>query len=119
MLSTPFICCSSGAATDCSMVTASAPVYVVSTMICGGTMSGNCARGRPPQRDEPTEDGEDRDHHGDNGSVDEEAGHQLSPVGLGAAPNGLGYTGMPGRTFCSPSTTTRSPGCTPSSMIHS
>ena len=26
ILSTPFICCSSGVATDCSMVTASAPV---------------------------------------------------------------------------------------------
>src|SRR5215475_272735 len=47
MLSTPFICCSSGVATDCSMVTASAPVYVVETMICGGTISGNCARGKP------------------------------------------------------------------------
>src|ERR1044072_3207731 len=45
MLSTPFICCSSGVATDCSMVTASAPVYVVETIICGGMMSGNCATG--------------------------------------------------------------------------
>src|SRR5690242_18727095 len=45
MLSTPFICCSSGVATDCSIVTASAPVYVVETMICGGMMSGNCATG--------------------------------------------------------------------------
>ena len=47
MLSTPFICCSSGVETDCSIVTASAPVYVVETMICGGTISGNCASGNP------------------------------------------------------------------------
>src|SRR6185369_9023410 len=47
MSSTPLICCSSGVATDCSIVTASAPVYVVLTMICGGTMSGNWATGSP------------------------------------------------------------------------
>ena len=47
MLSTPLICCSSGVATDCSIVTASAPVYVVLTIICGGTMSGNWATGSP------------------------------------------------------------------------
>src|SRR5262249_31251280 len=47
MLSAPFICCSMGVATDCSMVSASAPVYVVDAMICGGTIAGNCARGRP------------------------------------------------------------------------
>ena len=46
MLSTPFICCSSGVATDCSTVTASAPVKVVETMICGGMIDGYCATGR-------------------------------------------------------------------------
>src|ERR1700747_763484 len=45
MLSTPFICCSIGVATDCSIVRASAPVYVVDTLICGGTMSGSMATG--------------------------------------------------------------------------
>src|SRR5215813_680705 len=45
MLSTPFICCSRGVATDCSMVMASAPVKVVVTLICGGTMSGYWAVG--------------------------------------------------------------------------
>src|ERR1700676_1616525 len=45
MLSTPFICCSSGAATACSIVRASAPLYVAVTVICGGTMSGNWAIG--------------------------------------------------------------------------
>src|SRR5262245_44073653 len=54
MLSTPFICCSSGVATACSIVCASAPLKVPVTMICGGTISGNCATGsarsdtRPP-----------------------------------------------------------------------
>src|ERR1700730_9508604 len=54
MLSTPFICCSSGAATACSIVRASAPLYVAVTVICGGTISGNWAIGsarmatRPP-----------------------------------------------------------------------
>src|SRR5205823_6368764 len=45
MLSTPFICCSTGVATDCSIVTASAPGYVAVTSICGGTISGYCAIG--------------------------------------------------------------------------
>src|SRR5437879_6125583 len=49
MLSPPFMCCSSGVATDCSMVTASAPVYVAETMICGCTIPGSCARGRTPR----------------------------------------------------------------------
>src|SRR5471032_2259015 len=54
MLSTPFICCSIGLATACSMVMASAPGYVVETMICGGTISGNCASGRPRMETAPT-----------------------------------------------------------------
>src|SRR6267143_1094291 len=53
MLSTPLICCSRGVATDCSIVTASAPVYVVLTMICGGTMSGNWATGSPRMETRP------------------------------------------------------------------
>src|SRR5258705_663690 len=53
MLSTPLICCSSGVATDCSIVTASAPVYVVVTIICGGTMSGNWATGSPAMATSP------------------------------------------------------------------
>src|SRR5215218_82247 len=47
MSSTPFICCSSGVATDCSIVTASAPGYCAVTVICGGTIAGNWATGRP------------------------------------------------------------------------
>src|SRR5438309_7038668 len=53
MLSTPFSCCSSGVATDCSMVVASPPVKVVPTMICGGTIEGNCARGSLPMETSP------------------------------------------------------------------
>src|ERR1035437_5534295 len=45
MLSTPVICCSMGAATDCSMVCASAPRYVALMVTSGGTISGNCATG--------------------------------------------------------------------------
>src|ERR1700690_3875789 len=47
MSSTPFICCSIGVATDCSIVSASAPGYEVEIWMRGGTMSGNCATGRP------------------------------------------------------------------------
>src|SRR6185436_20888776 len=54
MLSTPFICCSIGLATACSMVMASAPGYVVVTMIWGGTISGNCASGSPRIETTPT-----------------------------------------------------------------
>src|SRR6266446_6822241 len=54
MLSTPFICCSIGLATACSMVMASAPGYVVVTMIWGGTISGNCASGSPRMETTPT-----------------------------------------------------------------
>src|SRR4029453_1736354 len=54
MLSTPFICCSIGVATDCSMVMASAPVKVVETMIWGGTMSGNWANGSERMAIKPT-----------------------------------------------------------------
>src|SRR5271155_5536709 len=47
MLSTPFMFCSIGVATDCSIVSASAPVYVVVTLTCGGRICGNCAIGSP------------------------------------------------------------------------
>src|SRR5258706_8515183 len=54
MLSTPFICCSIGLATACSMVMASAPGYVVVTMIWGGTIGGNGASGSPRMQTTPT-----------------------------------------------------------------
>src|SRR5204863_9864218 len=53
MLSTPFICCSSGVATDCSIVRASAPVYVVETWITGGMIDGYCPTGSPVRETRP------------------------------------------------------------------
>src|SRR6185503_3066659 len=41
----PFTCSSIGVATDCSTVSASAPVYIAVVWICGGAISGNCATG--------------------------------------------------------------------------
>ena len=75
MLSTPFICCSIGVATDCSIVSASAPVYVACTLISGGTMCGYCAMGSPRDHgaaDEHEEDGDDDRRHR---SRDEELSH--------------------------------------------
>ena len=43
-----------GVATDCSMVSASAPVYVVVRLICGGKIWGNCAIGSPRRDTTPT-----------------------------------------------------------------
>src|ERR1700757_2476952 len=54
MLSTPFICCSSGVATACSNVCASAPTYVATIWISGGAMFGNCATGKLKTVSEPT-----------------------------------------------------------------
>src|SRR5579864_4399198 len=54
MLSTPFICCSSGVATACSNVCASAPTYVATIWISGGAMFGNCAIGKLRTVSEPT-----------------------------------------------------------------
>src|SRR4029450_1024569 len=41
----PFTCASIGVATDCSTVSASAPVDMAVLSICGGAISGNCATG--------------------------------------------------------------------------
>src|SRR5579871_6353272 len=54
MLSTPLTCCSIGVATDCSTVTASAPVNDVWTWIWGGTMFGYCAIGKRLAATTPT-----------------------------------------------------------------
>src|SRR5258705_7423695 len=45
MLFAPFTCWSTGVATDCSTVSASAPVYVAVVWIRGGAISGSCAIG--------------------------------------------------------------------------
>src|SRR4029453_12156764 len=41
----PFVLAAIGVATDCSTVSASAPVYIAVVSICGGAISGNCATG--------------------------------------------------------------------------
>ena len=48
-------------------------------------------------------------------------GLTLPPASLAvlSGTNGLGFTCMPGRTFCTPSATTRSPRFRPSVIIHS
>jgi len=43
-------------ATDCSTVTASAPVKVVDTMIWGGNVDGYCATGQAAHRQETRDD---------------------------------------------------------------
>src|SRR5882724_11987552 len=45
MLSTPVICCSTGVATDCSTVNASAPMYWAINWTSGGAILGNCETG--------------------------------------------------------------------------
>src|ERR1700686_941210 len=45
MFFAPFTCSSIGVATDSSTGRASAPVYVATVWIRGGTISGNCATG--------------------------------------------------------------------------
>src|ERR1700722_19097057 len=42
-----------GVATDCSIVSASAPVYVVVRLTCGGRIWGNWAMGRPSSETTP------------------------------------------------------------------
>jgi hypothetical protein len=111
---------------------------VLLTWICGGTMFGNWAVGRPGHGDQADDGHQDRDDHGDDRPVDEELGHgALTPcsavrrrrrlvVGLGragcvalaaavgaAGTKGFGLTVIPGRTFCVPSAITCSPGCSP------
>src|SRR5579864_4281096 len=54
MLSTPFICCSSGVATACSSVCASAPTYVARIWISGGAIFGNWATGKLRMVSDPT-----------------------------------------------------------------
>src|SRR5689334_25127908 len=46
MFFAPLICCSIGAATDCTTTSALAPANVVATCTCGGTICGYCEIGR-------------------------------------------------------------------------
>ena len=63
--------------------------------------------------DDAADHGDDRDHDRDDRAVDEEAGHRLVPGLFRRSPIST-FTSIPLRTFCSPSTITRSPGSSPS-----
>src|SRR6476469_5426750 len=113
MLSTPFICCSSGVATDCSIAMASAPVYVVDAMICGGMIDGNCATGSPFIATRPpmivmiemtiATIGRAMKNR-DTGYLApaDEADAGVDAGDTAAAAIGFGSTTAPGRTFCVP-----------------
>src|SRR5207244_2267708 len=69
-------------------------------------------------RHEAREHRDDRDDDGDDGTADEEAGHrQRSSGAVAEGVNGVTRTTVPSRV-AAPSTTTRAPGCSPSSMTH-
>src|SRR5262249_30862398 len=71
--------------------------------------------------DEADDHHEDGDHHGDDRPVDEEPGHCETYFGalVSEGPLDSGRTFCPARTRSPPSTTTRSPGLSPSLMTHS
>src|SRR5262249_31661634 len=60
--------------------------------------------GERGDRDEPDNDDDNRDHDRENRAVDEKLRHYFCRCG---------FTVAPGRTFCRPSTMTRSPGFNP------
>src|SRR5262245_37253778 len=131
MLSTPLICCSMGVATDASIVWASAPVYVALTWISGGAMFGYSDVGRARMVTAPAITMMIEITIATMGRLMKNfamraqfvlppgwAGAGVGAVG-GAASGERTVTVAPSRTFWRPSTTTRSPALTPSSMIHS
>ena len=63
------------------------------------------------QDERPEQHDQDRDDDGDDRPPDEELGHGYAPAF--AADLVTGFTCIPGRTFCTPSTITRSPGLRP------
>src|SRR5260370_19926727 len=71
-------------------------------------------------RNRADDDGKNGDHHRHDRSIDEEVRHlnYFPFASLEFGENGLGLTCAPGRTFCTPSATTRSPGFSPSSTTH-
>src|SRR5713226_9146100 len=123
MLSTPLICCSTGVATDCSTVSASAPIYVASSWISGGARLGNCAIGSCTMATMPMitimiemtmatigwlmKNLDMAIYLGSDFAVG-------AGLASGIALRGLGLTVMPARTLWIPSATTLSPGFNPS-----
>ena len=127
MLSTPLTCCSIGVATDCSMVTASAPVNVVLRLICGGMICGNCAMGSPSSDTAPISTVTIAMTIATMGRRMKNAEITSAPLGLGrraaaaaalaGALIGCGTTIAPSLTFCTPSTTIWSSSLTPDVTI--
>src|SRR5262245_46069069 len=144
MLSTPLTVCSSGVATDCSIVTASAPVKTVDTWISGGTMLGYWAMGSRVTATAPTrivmsamtiamtgrlmkkrpmvrhfagggaaegaaDAGGPPPTAGGGGGGGVGTGTGTVDIGRAEVSAGVGATGWPARTFCTPSMTIRSP----------
>src|SRR5260370_32158474 len=109
-----------GVATDCSSVSASAPTYVACNQISGGAMLGNWAIGRAVMVMAPMMTVRMAMTIATMGRLMKnlDIGFYLPFASLDCAENGLGFTCAPGRTFCTPSPTTRSPGFNPSSTIH-
>ena len=118
MFSTPFTCCSSGVATDCSTSTADAPTYVVVTLIIGGTMSGNCEIGRPCITMKPTRTRTMEITIATIGRLTKnfDMGQRPPARATESAGTSVALTTMSGRTRWMPSTTTLSPGLTPFSI---
>ena len=82
-------------------------------------MSGNCATGIAEMAMQPGQRDDDRDDEGEPRPVDEDRGdHALEPPACRGNAASLSTT-WPGRTFCMPSTMTRSPSFSPSSMTTS
>src|SRR4029077_18572864 len=78
---------------------------------------------QPRHRDHAQQHRDDRDDHRDERTVDEKAGHDYFPSFAGCAcaavaGGAFGETVIPSWIRCRPSTTTRSPGLSPSSMTH-
>ena len=82
-----------------------------------GCNAGELSHWQADNGDRAHDHQQDGDHHRNDGPVDEKFRHTRYLPFISAA-KGLGFTCMPGRTFCTPSATTRSPGFSPSSMIH-
>src|SRR6266851_1351368 len=133
MFFAPFTCSSIGVATDCSTVRASAPVYVATVWIRGGTISGNCATGRRKIITAPVITKKIAITIATIGRLMKnlDIGGQVCGAGVAGEDDGVappepsaaagsasvGATSIPSDTFCTPSVTTRSPGETPESII--
>ncbi len=124
--------CSMICVTDSSAVRAAAPGYTALMVTAGGAMIGYCEIGSRVIEMMPVmlmisamtqatigRSMKKRDSDMAGAPQRAAAAAPAGPAaGGGAPPASVGSTGMPGCTFCRPSTITRSPGCRPSSTSH-